>query len=373
MMKATRTTLQQTPMAWLQSLALALALPLAVIQGEAKAQNNDAAAKAYQQGYNLILDRNWKDALSTFTALVKDHPSSDWADDADFWRCYSNDQLDQAPASVFACYEDHLATYRRSEWSDDAKRALVRLSRQLEGKGDYAQRVRRYGQKDDDRMLQVLVALGEIGDQRSLEAIIEHLDATDDEHLRARITDVLEDIELPAATAKLESLIDTDPSEKVQRQALHALSHHESVAAPILMRILGDDSKTSRLRADALEYLSDLDAPGMMDLLQELVGGGNDVLAMEAIDELSDRGDRQSFNILRSMLGQVPHQKRRLAIVYEMEDFGFDEAATALLDIAKDDPDPRVREAATHSLSDMDTPAAREALIQLLQNLNRQR
>lgn len=371
MMNATQTKVQQPTASWIK--ALALVLPLTVTAPDAKAQNNDAAAKAYQQGYNQVLDRNWKGALSTFTALVKNHPSSDWADDADFWRCYSNDQLDEAPASVFACYENHLATYRRSEWSDDAKRALVRLSRQLEGKGDYAQRVRRYGRGDDNRMLQVLVALGEIGDQRSLAAIIQHLDATKDEHLRARIADVLEDIELPAATAKLESLVDTDPSEKVQRQALHAISHHESVANPILMRVLRDESKAPRVRADALEYLSELEAPGMMDLLKDLVGGDDDVLAMQAIDELSDREDRQSFNILRTMLGQVPHQKRRLAIVHEMEVFEFDDAATTLLEIANNDPDPRVREAATDGLADMDTPAAREALIQLLQNLNAER
>lgn len=354
---------------------LALALPLAGTHLDTFAQDgtDEAAARAYQAGYNQVLDRNWQGALSTFSDLVKNHPSSDWADDADFWRCYSNDQLKQAPAKVFSCYENHLATYRRSEWSDDAKRALVRLSRQLEGQGDYANRVRRYGREDDNRMLQVLVALGEIGDERSLAVIIENLDATKDEHLRARIVDVLEDIELPAATAKLEDLVASDPSEKVQRQALHAISHHESVASPILMRVLKDTSAVPRLRADALEYLSELEAPGMMDLLSSLVGGDDNVLAMQAIDELSDREDRQSFNILRTMLNKVPHQERRLAIVYDLEDFEFAEVPGTLLEIAKNDPDPRVREAATDSLADMDTPDAREALIELLQSLNAER
>ncbi|MEM9529814.1 MAG: HEAT repeat domain-containing protein [Pseudomonadota bacterium] len=347
---------------------LAAALPAA-----AQTDTDGPAAKAYQQGYNLVLDRQWGAALETFTQLVEQHPGSDWADDAEFWRCYARDEMGESPAEVFSCYENHLASYRRSEWSDDAKRAMVRLARQLDSQGqqEYAQRVRRFGRSDDDdRMLKVLSELGDIGDERSLEVIIQQLDATEDEHLRTRITDVLEDIELPAATEKLRQLIANDPSVKVQRQALHALSHHEAdTVLPTLRSVLDDTSRDPELRSDALEYLVELEPAGLIDLLTEAIRGTDEQIAMTAIDELADREDRQALNVLIALLGEVPHQRRRLSIVDEMEDFEMPEAATALLNVARSDPDPRVRRAATDSLGDMETPAAREALIELLQGL----
>ncbi|MEM6937992.1 MAG: HEAT repeat domain-containing protein [Pseudomonadota bacterium] len=347
---------------------------LMAASGAARAQSNaDGAAQAYQQGYNQVLDRNWSAALATFGALVEQYPGSDWADDAEFWRCYARDELGEAPSEVFGCYDNHLASYRRSEWSDDAKRAMVRLARQLDGQGqkEYSDRVRRFGRSDDDnRMLQVLAELGEIGDERSLEVIIQHLDATTDEQLRARITDVLEDIDLPAASEKLRNLVFNDPSIKVQRTALHALTHHESASVtPTLMSVLDDQGRDPELRSDALEYLVELEPAGLIDLLTEAIRGTDDRLAMTAIDELSDREDRQALNVLVALLGEVPHQRRRLSIVDEMEDFEMPEAATALLKVAQSDPDPRVRRAATESLGDMETPAAREALIELLQGM----
>ena len=236
---------------------------------------------------------------------------------------------------------------------DDAKRAMVRLARQLDGQGqkEYSDRVRRFGRSDDDnRMLQVLAELGEIGDERSLEVIIQHLDATTDEQLRARITAVLEDIDLPAASEKLRNLVFNDPSIKVQRTALHALTHHESASVtPTLMSVLDDQGRDPELRSDALEYLGELEPAGLIDLLTEAIRGTDDRLAMTAFDELSDREDRQALNVLVALLGEVPHQRRRLSIVDEMEDFEMPEAATALLKVAQSDPAPRVRRAATET------------------------
>ena len=344
--------------------------PVCQAQNETDAS---AAAAAYRAGYNLILDRDWSGALAKFGELVEQHGRSDWVDDAEFWRCYARDELGEAPDQVFACYENHLANYRRSEWNDDARRAMVRLARRLdrEGRSGYKDRVREFGRSDDDnQMLRVLIALAEIGDERSLDIILERLDATTDEHLRARIADVLEDIESPRATAKLEQLIQSDPSEKVRRQALHALSHHKDAALPTLLAVYRDPQQNSRMRAEALDYLAELEPADLMTILREAARGADQQVALRAIDEISDREDRESLDILIELLGAVPDQRRRIAIVDEIEDYDIADAANALLEVAKSDPDPRVRRAATDALGDMESVAAREALIELLRTLN---
>ena len=357
---------------------IAVILPtLVLLAGPALArkepESSPESTRAYREGYNLVLNGDWQAARAAFEALIREHPQSGWVDDAAFWRCYAGGQLRQSAEEVFGCYEDLVERYPRSEWEDDAKRAMVRLAARLdqEGKAQYRERVRDYGRGEDDReLMQVLVALGEIGDERSIDIILERLEATEDEHLRARIVDVLEDIDSPLVMRKLSELVTSDPSEQVRLAAVDAIADRASVDSQTLLRQIAlDRNQPPRVRVEALDELSDNQSPDLVSLLSELATDAELLVADEALDELADIGNRAALDAMISLLGVIPDVERRMDILDEIADYDSEPAVQALLDVARNDPDPRIRRAATEALGEMETTAAREALIQLLQGM----
>ncbi|MEM7350616.1 MAG: HEAT repeat domain-containing protein [Acidobacteriota bacterium] len=341
----------------------------------ARADNGDPA-RVYRQGYDLVLDEKWQEAIVVFDKLDERYPDSEWTDDAAFWRCYAGQQRGTGAAESFACYDDVLQHHPHSEWADDIQRSLVRLAGELDrdGRPEYQDKIQHYGRGEHaDRTLAVLVALGDIGDERSLDVILERLDATQDEHLRARIVEILEDFDSPRALEKLQLLIRNDPAPRVRMAAIDALGDLQpQAAAPLLLQLVRDTSQPDPVRVEALEELADIGAPNFDDLLEELALGDNDALAHEAIDVIGDHREGREATVTRlvEILGKTAHAGRRAEVLDTLEDIPTDSAVAALVQVAKTDPDPRMRRIATESLGDMQTEAAREALIQLLQELD---
>lgn len=335
------------------------------------AESDGDSAQAYRRGYNLVLDENWRGAIAAFDALIERYPASDWVDDAAFWRCYARQQLGEPAAQLFDCYEQLLARYPKSEWNDDARRAMVRLAQKLdrEGRPEYRKKVRNFGQDEDaDRMLAILVALGEIGDERSVRVILERLDSTQDEQLRARIVETLEDVESQLALDKLQELMKSDPSEEVRLAALEALADHDDFdAVPLLRAMVKDPKQPIRMRRMALEELAHDEPPGLVHFLKEIALGDSEELAVEAIDEIGAMESAEAVRVLVEIMGKSPDYQRRVEVLDALEDLPYDSSIAAILEVARKDPDPRMRRQATESLGDMETDKARDALIQLLQ------
>ena len=334
------------------------------------AATNGDSAQAYRRGYNLILDGSWQEALAAFDILAERYPASDWLDDAAFWRCYARQRLGQPSAEIFDCYQDLLDRYPKSEWQDDARRKLVRLAQILdrEGRPEYREKVRGFGDDEDaDRTLAILVALGEIGDDRSVEVILDRLDSASDERMRARIVEVLEDVESQLVIERLQSLFETDPSERVRLAALEALADHDHFdSAPLLRKIVLDPSQPIQVRLEALDELGDDEPPGLLHLLKQIALGENDELALEAIDEIGEIDGEETVRVLKEILDQTPTFERRVEVLETIEDLDAAGAVAVLFEVARSDPDPRLRREATESLGDMETEAARDALIELL-------
>ncbi len=358
--------------------AIAQALLLIPIADSALAREeappSPESTAAYRQGYDAVLDRDWAGAEQAFARLMQDFPRSSWVDDAAFWRCYATMQSNADQEAAFTCFESHVRNYRDSEWQDDARRAMVRLADQLDGQGksQYRRKVRDFGRDDDhDQLLEVLVALGEIGDERSLDVILQRLDQADDEHLRARIVDVLEEIDSPRIFDRLALIARSDPSEQVRVVAVNALGEQESLDASAILRELATDTKQpSQVRVEAMDELLDYGTNDTIELLKSLARDPDREVAEEAIDALGDIGDTASLDALAELLGSLPDADLRFEIIDEIEDFESDNAVQILLQAAKDEPDPRVRREATEALGDMEGSAAREALIELLRSVD---
>ncbi len=355
-------------------LGYLLAACLLICAADLAVASDGDAAHAYRRGYNLILDENWQGAIAAFDELIQRHPASDWVDDAAFWRCYARQQLDEAAAELFDCYERLLERYPSSEWQDDARRAMVRLAQKLdrEGRPEYREKVRDFGQDENtDRLLAILVALGEIGDERSVRVILERLESTEDEQLRARIVEALEDIESDLALEKLQALLRDDPSELVRRAALETLADHDDFdSAPLLRGIINDPDQPLILRLEALDNLGNDEPPGLLHFLKEIAVGENEDLALEAIDEIGNVEIEEAVQVLAEIMATSPSYERRIEVLDSLEDLEYDSATRALLEVARNDPDPRIRREATQSLGEMETEGARDALIKLLQEMD---
>ena len=339
-------------------LHLFVLVPGLLVPGPAIADNGNSA-RAYREGYNLILDENWRAAVSAFEKMADRYPASEWTDDAGFWRCYANRQRGEASADVFNCYEALLEQHPDSEWADDARRAMVSLASKLdrEGRSEYQDKVRDFvGDEDMDRQIEVLVALGDIGDERSVEVILKRLDGARDEHLRARIVEILDDLESPRTFEKLKQLIQGDPSTRVRVAAVESLGNHDSPeVVTLLKQVVRDSEQDGAVRGEALAELTHLKDEGMVHFLRELAMGKNDYLAREAIDDLGDgehEGDQgeETVRILVDLLNQVSQPDRRAGILDSLKDTRLDSAVTVLIKVAKSDPDPRMRRAATKAL-----------------------
>lgn len=356
------------------SAALMLALSNTAAAREDSAAFSPESTREYREGYNLILNSQWPEAAQAFENLVRNHPDSGWVDDAAFWRCYAGGQMRDSAEDTFGCYEEHIRRYPRSEWNDDAKRAMVRLAKRLDrdGNASFGQRVREFGREDDDHeMLQVLVALGEIGDERSIDVIFQRLDTTEDEHLRARIVEVLDDVESPRVEQKLIEILNGDASEMVRVAAVESLARNDAIDAMATLRQVAENtSQPSQVRSEAIDQLSEYPGPDFVAWLSRLALDADPQVAEDALDEISDVGSQAALQALSDLISQVPNAELRRDIVRELEDFESEAAVEALLKIAQSDPDPRIRRAATDSLGDMELASAREALIQLLQSMN---
>jgi len=98
------------------------------------AQSQTADTEAYQKGYNLILEENWKTAIEEFSSFAKKYRSSQWIDDASFCHCYAMEKSDGGKRA-FECYSVFVNNHKSSKWIDDAKSNMIRLGRRLAKQG----------------------------------------------------------------------------------------------------------------------------------------------------------------------------------------------------------------------------------------------
>ena len=86
----------------------------------AAADNN-----AYREGYNLILEQNWEQAINYFGEFQADYSDSAWVDDAAFWGCYAEEQLVGPSVDTFNCYQEMTTRFPNSSWTADARSKLL--------------------------------------------------------------------------------------------------------------------------------------------------------------------------------------------------------------------------------------------------------
>lgn len=349
-----------------------LGLAATVFPGIGSAQEpGDPAAAAYRGAYKKILDEDWPTAIDAFGDILTRYPASSWTDDAHFWRCFAHQQSGQAAAETFRCFEELTHQRPDSEWVDDAKRHLVSLAQRLakEGQPEYRERVRSFGQNEDhEELLAVLVALGDIGDERSLDVVFDRLDNTEDEHLRSQIVEVLSDFDSPRATEKLVQVITADPSVEVRQRAIQSLEEIPGKTFTLLREIAMDKGQPITLRRSAVERLAESEGPDLVPFFAALArDSSSPELAEGAIFSLGEISSDQAFRELTTLFSKADSRRIRLAVLAAIAERKDPRAMEFLRQTALDSSDSELALEAVALLGEIETP---EALAHLLQFAN---
>lgn len=102
----------------------------------------------YREGYSLVLEQKWSEAQNHFSEFGIEWPASSWADDADFWNCYSMEQSKAKQDEHFECYRNFVGQWPESSWVADASSKLAVLGSELAALG-YPQYVREFREDFD--------------------------------------------------------------------------------------------------------------------------------------------------------------------------------------------------------------------------------
>src|SRR6185369_8334847 len=100
---------------------------------------------------------------------------------------YTREKLNEPKESVFECYESFIKKYPKSKWADNAKANLVSLGADLKasGKSGYAEKVESFkDEEDDDIKLTALNALGNMGNDKAYQTVVDIFDHAKSDKLR---------------------------------------------------------------------------------------------------------------------------------------------------------------------------------------------
>lgn len=104
------------------------------IAGLRSGSEDDPAYASYKEGYQLILNERWKEALKKFAQVTSRYPKSGYAVDAAYWSAYALKHFDRGKA--VKAYEDFIGRHPRSTYLDDVVADLAELEATSEGRFD---------------------------------------------------------------------------------------------------------------------------------------------------------------------------------------------------------------------------------------------
>lgn len=335
----------------------------------------DGDTAAYRSAYELVLDEQWKEAVDVFTSFVNQYPESSWADDAGFWRCYARERAGLDPKATFECYLELQKRWPDSEWVDDAQRAAVALARGLARKGDdtYLDRVRGWQTDDDtESTLAVLAALADVGDQASVQAILDRLGQTEDPRLRAEMVSILYDVESDAALATIVNLARNDPSPEVRVVAVDVISDYSDPAHFNLLAEIARTDSNAEVREEAVMAIAYSEDRRGLGVLEEIARGQDPHAARAAVEALGESDFPEATAALERLLAEPSLADMRLDIAWAIAESDGPRALSVLTGLAQSQ-DTDLAEEAIEVIGDLDHRGAVSVLSEIADTANNRR
>ncbi len=186
--------------------------------------------------------------------------------------------------------------------------------------------------------------------------------------LRHAAVYALAEVDDPSVVPVLTEIIKTSGDSEVRRAAFYALAEHGGPEAEALLRTAAMDTRDEGLAQAAVWALTDVldddDATEFfMEVFRQSPFEGVRKAALYAA--MSGAGEA-SAPALGQMLEAQEDPDQRKAIVWALSEIDSDESVAILARAARNDPSREVRRAAVQALGAIGTPAAKQALHDLL-------
>jgi len=328
---------------------------------------DDPGYKMYKDGYNLVLDEQWKDARKKFAEMIKLYPKSNYVDDAEYWSAYAMKHISRKDA--IAEYKKFIKENPTSNYYDDAQADLSELEAyslnvlstapgaSVESSGAPEARAFSYSYSAPEverttRDLEHKIRIMSMPHMPSMGPMTLYT-------LHGRLSDKDESV---------------DPETQLKIEALYALGNgnQDDKAFQRLKEVAVDRSQNVRLREAAIDALSNFKDHDLLPIYLE-IAKHDTVQAMQdlSLEYLStDTKDKnKSVGALIDLFNTIPsdrHDQRR-TIFYFIADVGNDRAVDFLAGVARGGSEYDLRREAIYYLGNIGSDKARAALYQVLE------
>jgi HEAT repeat protein len=361
--------------------------PLAFLDGD---DQDDPAYTLYKAGYKLILDEKWQEARRKLAEVIAKYSKGKYADDAQYWIAYSWKQSDFKKA--IEAYKKFLKDYPKSNYYDDAVADLNRLEHPDAVPGvpvispaiilppspvvspapvvPYTVAVPFSQEKVDDPELRM-----------KMEALYALTRGKSDEKTFELLKGILFDKEQPremreAALMGLRNQKDRDVSdvfvqilknesdEQLKATAIYWLGQRAAEekgggekTLTLLKQTAQDRSQPREVREAALRSLAMIKRPGALEFLVQVAKADSDKQVRQAalicISQVAQFDEQKAYQAMREFaLDQNLDPELRESAFYSIRNFKKSDALDLYLQVAKNDPDARLRSAALYYIGE---------------------
>ncbi|MDZ7371784.1 MAG: GWxTD domain-containing protein [candidate division KSB1 bacterium] len=134
---------------------------------------SDAAHRLYLQAKKFSYEQKWREAADLYRQLSREHPSSSYRQEADFWEGYCLEKAGES-LKAYEAFERLRRQFPDGAWSDDAlDRQIILAEKLAEKPGDrfYEDLYRWMNTGDKENRFAAAAALARLGDRRALETL----------------------------------------------------------------------------------------------------------------------------------------------------------------------------------------------------------
>lgn len=329
----------------------------------------DPAYKTYKEGYAMILDDKWSDAIKKLAEVKSKFPKSEYADDAAYWSAYAQKRLDRNKG--LAAYEKFLNDFPESSYYDDAVADMnddvtvvvsgdaknVRVAR-APGMYSYSHgstpRASAQAMRDAERAM------------RQAEREMRHSGLS------------VVGPRTPMAWAGIGESDDEKKLDKKTRMKLAALralaeSENDDKAFAALKEVALDRSQPRIMRVAAVQSLGDFNRFDIVPTLVEMAKNDPDDEVREyAVHSIGDASKDKNKTVeqLIAIFNATPKQKDKQleTVLYVIADVGNDKAVDFLVKVATTHDNDDLGSDAVYYLGNIGNQKSRAALIQILKS-----
>jgi len=358
---------------------------------------DDPAYLAYKAAYKLIIEEKWDDARKRFAEVIGKYPKSKYVDDAQYWIAYSWKYSDRKKA--IEVYKKFIKEYPTSSYYDDAIGDLSRLENRdapppgqppregfvvgqekVEALARSAQEVARATQnigrlstgipfklKQELPELRVKIdALNALGrskqDEKTFELLKEMaLDKGQPSELRETALQLLANFKDRDVTDIYQQVIRDGSDRRVQQSAIHSFvrlgKEGDEKIFSVIKQIALDAKLDRELRESAFYALRATEMPGALDVFIDIAKKDPEEhvreIALYQIAQCAKMDEEKVFRVLKEFAldRDQPLEVRQNAF-YTLQSMKKAEVLDLYYEIAKSDPDERIRASALYYIGE---------------------